>query len=95
MPEGVLQQVVSLGVAGLLFVMWWFERQERVRKALAVQEVVGRTQQVLEINDHLLDVIRGNTEALVALREELRAYRQSQTEWMGRLSRQLEAIELM
>jgi hypothetical protein len=89
------QQLPSLGVAGLLFVMWWFERQERTRGAGATREAISRASQVVEINDHLLDVVRCNTEALVALREELRSHREIETEWMGRLSRQLEKLEFV
>ena len=94
MLDQVWQHLPSLGVAGLLFVMWWFERQERVRGANAVQAATNHASRVLEINDHLLDVIRSNTEALIALREALRSHRETQTEWMERLSRQLESLEL-
>ena len=93
MFEHVWQQLPSLGVSGLLFVMWWYERQERVRGAQTTQDIVRRTGQVLEINDHLLDVIRSNTEACIALREEFRAHRETETEWMNRLSRQLDSLE--
>lgn len=88
------QQLPTLGVSGLLFVMWWFERVERVRSASTAQEATSHAGRVLDINDHLLDVIRSNTEASIALREELRVHRETETEWMNRLSRQLENIEL-
>ncbi len=88
------QQLPTLGVSGLLFVMWWYERAERVRGAGVAQEATSQAGRVREINDHLLDVIRSNTEASIALREELRVHRETETEWMGRLSRQLENLEL-
>ncbi|MFH1745672.1 MAG: hypothetical protein ABIG44_01375 [Planctomycetota bacterium] len=93
MLEELLQQLPSLGVAGLLFVMWWHERQERLRSGVLTTAAQMRSEQVLGINDHLLDVIRGNTEALVALREELRAYRETQTAWMNRLAGQIEKLK--
>ena len=95
MLDDVWRHLPSLGVAGLLFVMWWFERHERTRGTSALQEAVSRASQVVEINDHLLDVVRCNTEALIGLREELRSHRETETEWMGRLSRQLEKLELI
>ena len=95
MLDAVWQHIPSLGVSGLLFVMWWSERQERVRAAGAMQDAGRHTTHVLEINDHLLDVIRSNTEAAIALREELRAHRETEMEWMSRLSRQLERLEIM
>lgn len=93
MLEELLQQLPSAGIAGLLFVMWWFERQERLRGVTATGVSADHARRVLEINDHLLDVIRSNTEALVALREELRAHRETQTVWMSRVSGQLENLK--
>jgi hypothetical protein len=93
MLNEVLPQLPSLGIAGLLFVMWWIERQERTRGGAMVQQSGQRAAQLVEINDHLLDVIRCNTEALSALREELHSHREIETEWMSRLSRQLEKLE--
>ena len=89
----LLQQLPSLGIAGLLFVMWWYERQERLRGVTAVQVSADHTSRLLEVNSHLLDVIRGNTEALVALREELRAHRETEAAWISRLSGQLERLK--
>lgn len=80
----------SLGICGLLFVMWWTERQERARAAANSHDALRQTTQVSEINEHLLGVIRSNTEALAALREELRSHRAVESEWLARLSRQLE-----
>ncbi len=92
MIDGLLPQLPSVGVAGLLFVMWWLERQERARGLNGLRDAVNYTNRALEMNDHLLDVIRSNTEALVALREELRAHRETEQDWLGRLSRQLEQV---
>jgi len=92
MLEGVVSHLPSLGIAGLLFVMWWYERQERVRCGLVARDAIGQTGRVLEVNDHLLDVVRSNTEAMIALREELRCHRETEAEWMSRLSRQLEHL---
>lgn len=94
MLENVVEQLPSLGVAGLLFVMWWFERHERVRGLSVAREAAHHATRVLEINGHLLDVVRSNTEALIALREELRAHRETENAWMGRLSRQLEQLDV-
>jgi hypothetical protein len=70
--------------------MWWFERQERAKASTKVHEAVEYAGEIAGLNDHLLDVVRGNTEALVALREELHSQRLSQTEWMARIVRGLE-----
>ena len=94
MFDGIVQHLPSLGISGLLFVMWWSERHERVRGMGVMRDATNHATRALEINDHLLDVIRSNTEALIALREELRAHRQTEAEWMTRLSRQLEKLEV-
>jgi hypothetical protein len=90
-PE-LLSQLPSLGVAGLLFVMWWSERQERTRSADGLGEALQYAGQVAEVNKHLLDVIRANTDALAALREELHSHRVWEAEWLTHLTRQLEEI---
>lgn len=86
----VLSQLPTLGVSGLLFVMWWFERQERTRGASGLSDALQYAAQVAEVNKQLLDVIRTNTEALTALREELRAHRATEAEWITRLATQLD-----
>jgi hypothetical protein len=91
--EGVLEQLPSLGVAGLLFVMWWQERQERVRQQALTAEETGRVDSWRELTDQVLGVVQGNTAALTALRTELRAQRAADLEFFGRLSRQLERLE--
>jgi hypothetical protein len=92
MFDEIIKQAVSLGIAGLLFVMWWFERQERTRNSSSVQQALQYTCQVSEVNEQLLDVIRANTDALAALREELRTHRMLETDWLNRVSRQLEKL---
>jgi hypothetical protein len=92
MFDEIARQAVSLGIPGLLFVMWWFERQERTRSAAGVQQALQFTHQMSEVNEQLLDVIRANTDALAALREELRTHRRLETDWLNRVSRQLEKL---
>jgi hypothetical protein len=84
-----LTQLPSLGISGLLFVMWWMERQERARAGSGLCTALEYAARVAEINRHLLDVIRANTEALTALREELRTHRASEAEWLTRLDTRL------
>lgn len=90
-PE-MLTQLPSLGISGLLFVMWWVERQERTRSTAGLQDALQYAGQVAEVNKNLLDVIRANTEALTALREELRSHRATEAEWLTRLTHQLEEL---
>jgi hypothetical protein len=92
MLDEVAKQAVSLGISGLLFVMWWFERQERTRSTSSVQQALQYTSRMSEVNEQLLDVIRANTDALAALREELRTHRMLETDWLSRVSRQLEKL---
>ena len=93
MIDAILRALPSLGISGLLFVMWWFERQERVRGTTDVRDALRFAEQGVELNERLLDVLRANTEAITALREELRSHRGVETEWLRRISRQLESIE--
>ena len=92
MLDAITTQALSLGISGLLFVMWWYERQERTRSAGNVREALQYMNQISDVNDHLLDVIRANTDALAALREELRSSRISETEWRSHLTQQLDKL---
>ncbi len=92
MIQEVLSQLPSLGIAGLLFVMWWIERQERARSTGGLRDALQYAAQIADVNKSLLDVIRANTEALTALREELRAHRATEAEWLARLTGQLEEL---
>lgn len=91
MPD-LLSQLPSLGIAGLLFVMWWQERQERVRGSAGVRDALQYAGQIADVNRNLLDVIRANTEALAALREELRSHRASEADWLARLTQRLDEL---
>ena len=92
MLNAIATQALSLGISGLLFVMWWYERQERTRNATDVREALQYMDQISDVNGHLLDVIRANTEALAALREELRSFRVAEAEWRKHLVQQLEKL---
>jgi hypothetical protein len=93
MPEGFFEQLSSLGIAGLLFVMWWYERQERARVGAGLEDAREQTARFAELGRQLLEVVRANTEAMTALRTELRAHRASESEWVARLTRQLQRVE--
>ena len=92
MLETIIPEAMSLGISGLLFVMWWFERQERTQTAANAERVVQYASRAAEVNEQLLDVVRANTEALAALREELRTHRVLEADWLERVSRQLEQL---
>jgi len=91
LPE-LVAELPSFGIAGLLFVMWWLERGERARNAVGIREAMRDARRISEVNHELLDVIRANTEALTALREELRSHRANETECLARLTRQLDEL---
>lgn len=92
MSAELLAELPSLGIAGLLFVMWWIERQERVKSWTGLREALRHAGQVADVNRSLLDVVRINTEALTALREELRAHRATEAEWLMRLTARLDEL---
>jgi hypothetical protein len=87
------RHAVSLGISGLLFVMWWTERQERTKGASQTAEALQQTGRQSELNQQLLDVLRSNTEALVALRSEIRSQREALHEWTQRISQQVEHLK--
>lgn len=93
MPAELLESLGSLGIAGLLFVMWWYERQERSRTGAGLEQAAQQTGRVIEMGQQLLEVVRSNTEAITALRSELRAHRASEADWVHRLSSQLQKLE--
>ncbi|MGE0481814.1 MAG: hypothetical protein AB7Q17_15220 [Phycisphaerae bacterium] len=92
MLDQLIESLPSLGVAGLLFVMWWIERQERVRMQNGLADSLEAARQISGLNEQLLDVVRANTEALGALREELHTHRVAENEWIGRLTHGLDAM---
>lgn len=85
-------QALSLGTCGLLFVMWWHERQERLRTAAQTADALEQTRRLSALNGQLLEVIRSNTEALVALRAEIRSQREALAEWTERLMDRMEGL---
>ena len=90
-PE-FIAQLPSLGISGLLFVMWWNERQERARGTVGLRDALQYAREVAETNKSLLEVIRTNTTALVELRDELRIHRASESELLSRVARQFEEM---
>lgn len=90
--DQILNYAVSLGISGLLFVMWWLERQERTRVSATVHDATLLTERLTGVNDQLLEVIQQNTEALTALRGEIRSHRMFEADWIKRLSQQLEKL---
>lgn len=92
MMSEILTQLPSLGISGLLFVMWWVERQERARSLSGLRDAWQYAGSVAELNKNLLDVIRTNTEALTALREELRVHRTREADCLERITHQLDEL---
>lgn len=92
MPTELLTQLSSLGIAGLLFVMWWYERQERVQQLQKLDDADEAEVRVERLSEELLRVVRANTEAITELRAELRAHRASEADWIRRLTQQVERI---
>ncbi len=91
LPE-FISQLPSLGISGVLFVMWWIERQERTRASAGLRDALQYAGQISEVNTNLLDVIRSNTEAMTALREELRSHRATESEWLTRLTQRIDDL---
>lgn len=91
--DQILEHLPSFGVAGLLFVMWWYERVERLRSTQQQQDTANAHARTQQINTHLLEVIQQNTEALVALREAMHTHRLQEADWVARLTHQLERLE--
>jgi hypothetical protein len=89
----LVSDVASLGMTGLLFVMWWHERLERQRAALLQRDAQSVAEVVSAANARLLDVLQANTAALTSLRDELHSQRQAAGEWLTQVTRQLDEIE--
>ncbi|MCA9243715.1 MAG: hypothetical protein KDA32_07180 [Phycisphaerales bacterium] len=88
--EEVLRQAFSLGVSGLLFVMWWHERRERAEAQAGERGAASHAAQMSETTARVLSVIQANTESMTALREELRSQWRLDLEYRERIARQLE-----
>ncbi len=92
--EGVLAQAASLGVAGLLFVMWWQERQDRLRGEARLARLLEQAGRIGAAHEQVLEVVRANTEALTALREELRSGRALEQMWREQVLARLEGMSV-
>lgn len=92
MLDEFLKQAISLGIAGLLFVMWWHERKERQEASAGLTEAARDRTAFSDITTNLVNVIRSNTDMLAALREELRAHRQAEAQWIGMVIERLERL---
>lgn len=90
--DQILNHAISLGISGLLFVMWWCERQERTRAGTMAHDATLLTERLTGVNDQLLEVIQQNTEALTALRGEIHSHRMFEADWIKRLSQQLDKL---
>lgn len=90
--EELIQQALSLGVSGLLFVMWWHERRERAEAQATERSATSHAAQMTETTTRVLSVIQANTESMTALREELRSQWRLDLEYRERIARQLERI---
>jgi len=90
--DAMVPQALSLGISGLLFVMWWYERQDRLAAAAAAADARDDGARLGALNGELLEVLRSNTAALSGLREELKSQRAIHTELLGRISHSLERL---
>lgn len=90
--EEILRQAISLGISGLLFVMWWHERAERIQTGNGLADAARDKTALTDVTANLVGVIRSNTEMLSALREELRSHRQSEAQWLGAIFERLDHI---
>lgn len=94
MDQELLTQLSSLGISGLLFVMWWLERQDRQRASAGLRDAAETGEQVSGLTSRVIEVIRANTEALTELRDELRSQHECETQWRMQLIKQLEHSNL-
>ncbi len=64
MLDGIAQHPPSLGISGLLFVRWWYERQERGRFELVQGEIVQMAPERARHNLTKLEVARALQDAV-------------------------------
>lgn len=91
--DAIWQHLPSLGIAGLLFVMWWLERQDRAVAAGALEAAGGDTRRLADDNAALRDVLRANTVAVTELRAELMQTRREAGEALRLILERLDALD--
>ena len=69
--ESIIAAAMQLGVGGLFGAMWWMERRDRLTGEDERQRKETRLTSVEADRAALMDVVRDNTEAVTALREEV------------------------
>ena len=85
MAEAQIAKIIlELGVVGLLFVMWWFERKDRMaseKNKDAEEKKKEKREELLEesvkMNGVLVDLVREQTSATVELRDEIARLRET------------------
>lgn len=69
--------IAELGVIGLLFTMWWFERKDRLATEKKCDRLENVASQSVTTTGELVKLVKESTAALVALKEEVASWREA------------------
>ena len=72
MPPEFVNILGQWGIVGLMFVMWWNERKDRLRAEGLVGNGHTIAKNVIEQNAVLIELVKSNTAAMTALKEEIK-----------------------
>lgn len=63
----LIPKILELGVSGLFFVMWFYERKDRLAALVALADIRPRMKTVEDLFGRVLNVVEANTKAMNSL----------------------------
>lgn len=73
----LVKAALELGVTGLLFVMWWYERKDRISTDSKLDKATTISISFENMSKELMTCIKENTTATVKLLERIEKYEES------------------
>lgn len=75
----LVKPILELGVTGLLFIMWWFERQDRINTVKSLDRVTSISSSFENMSKEMIQCIKDNTTATVKLLERMEQHEENLT----------------
>lgn len=70
----ILKPILELGITGLLFLMWWFERKDRLTSDKKVDALTNLLTNYDRLANELITCIKENTKVTVELHDKIKEF---------------------
>jgi len=65
--DPIVKMIAELGIVGALFVMWWFERKDRLKADETAKKCDVALNDVISTKQILMQIVEANTRAITSL----------------------------